>query len=69
MSGRLICFLCELAGRPAGDRFTTADDKAGQSLMEEHVVEPHPAQRLARRGVLADGADFLDLPLTDWGAA
>jgi hypothetical protein len=41
----LICYLCELAGRPAGKRFKVAATDAGRVLMEEHVTEPHLAER------------------------
>jgi hypothetical protein len=43
VSGLFICRLCELAGREPGDRFTAPADAIGRALMEQHVLEPHPA--------------------------
>jgi hypothetical protein len=45
-AGVLICYPCELAGRPAGSRFTVVADDAGRARMVRHVLEPHLAQDL-----------------------
>jgi hypothetical protein len=60
VSGMLICYLCELAGRPAGDRFKVPASE--RPLMEAHVLEPHLAQRIATVAA-HDGSEVVDLPL------
>jgi hypothetical protein len=62
--GVYICRLCELAGRPAGERFKAPGDACGRALMEQHVLEPHPAQRL-RSAV--PGGEPVDIALVEGG--
>ncbi|WP_250029689.1 hypothetical protein [Paractinoplanes maris] len=61
MSGFLICYLCELAGRGPGERFKVPADGPGQARMERHVLEPHPATDLA--GVRVPDTRPIDLDL------
>jgi hypothetical protein len=66
MSGHFYCHLCELAGRPTDKRFKVPADAIGRALMEQHVLEPHPAQRL-RSAV--PGGESVDIALTGEDAA
>jgi hypothetical protein len=62
VSETYFCRLCVLAGRPAGERFEAPADPIGRALMQQHVLEPHPAQSL-RSAV--PGGEPVDIALTE----
>jgi hypothetical protein len=65
VTGFYLCLLCELAGRPAGERFKAPADAGGRALMEQLVVELHPAE--CRVGVSDAAREPVDVALTDGG--